>query len=117
MKIKYELVGFDKNKTLRSYGLEPNGASHLYMAKRCEQRMRKYVPKREGVLSTHTTVKPGSVTYEEHYAKPQYYGHTKGTVRHYTTPGTGRYWDRKMKSAEGDMLVREVEAFTKKLKG
>lgn len=117
MKIQYQLVDFDKNKILRSYGLQPNGPTHLEMAKRCEQRMRKYVPYREGVLSSHTTVRPGSVTYEEHYASPQYYGHTKGPVRHYTTKGTGKYWDRKMWSAEGDMLVNDVAQFMKKIGG
>ena len=117
MKITYELKNFNVNKIIREYGLQPNGPSHLYMSKRCEERMRKYVPKREGVLRIDTTVKPGYVKYNRRYAHAQYIGYTKGPVRHYTTPGSGKYWDRKMKSAEGDLLTREVGNFMKKLKG
>lgn len=117
MKIEYSLEDFDGKKIIDKYGLQPKGNTHLYMANRCFIRMQKYVPRREGVLSTHTTVRPGSVTYEENYAHAQYVGYTKGKVVHYTTPGTGTYWDRKMWSAEGNLLTKEVEKYMKAMKG
>ena len=117
MKIEYSLKDFDKGKIISKFGLNNNGKSNLYMSNRCFIRMQKYVPRLNNILSTHTTVKPGSVTYEEKYAHAQYVGYTKGKVVHYTTPGTGTYWDRKMWSAEGNLLTKEVGNYIKKMKG
>ena len=71
--------------------------------------MDKYVPKDIGNLRNIVTRTANSITYEAPYAHAQYVGFTKGPVRRYTTPGTGPYWDKRMWSAEGNIVVREVQ--------
>ena len=57
------------------------------------------------------------ITYEMPYAKYQYYGEREDgshKVTHYTTPGTGSYWDERMISAEGPDLIQEVEDYIRR---
>jgi len=110
MKISYELKDFEKGKIIDKYGLGENGNARLYTANRAFIRMQKYVPFLTGALSTTTTVRPGSVTYEVPYAHRQYVSNKGKGIR-------GKYWDRKMWSAEGDKLTKEVEKYMKALKG
>jgi hypothetical protein len=72
--------------------------------------MQKYVPFDTGALSTTVTVKPGSVTYEQPYAHKQYTTNKGKGIR-------GKYWDKKMVSAEKELIVKEVESYAKKMKG
>lgn len=110
MEIKYELKDFDKRKIIDKYGLQKNGNSRLYTANRAFIRMQKYVPFDTGALSTTVTVRSGSVTYEQPYAHKQYVSNKGKGIR-------GKYWDRKMWSAEGDKLTKEVERYMKLMKG
>ena len=76
--------------------------------------MDKYVPMDVGNLRTIVDIQANSITYESPYARYQYYGiREDGThkVRHYTTPGTGPYWDKRMWSAEGQNVVNEVQNY------
>lgn len=111
MEIKYELKDFDKGKIINQYGLGVKANSKLYLSNRAFVRMQKYVPFDTGALSFTATVRPGSVTYEQPYAHKQYVSNNgKKAPR-------GKYWDRKMWSAEGDKLTEEVEKYMKALKG
>lgn len=110
MQIRYELKEFDKNKIIKQYGLGVNGNARLYMANRCFLRMQKYVPYDTGALSLTATIKPTSVTYEQPYAHRQYINNKGKGIR-------GKYWDRKMWSAEGNLLTQEVENYMKLQKG
>ena len=111
MKISYELKDFDKGRIISKFGLEHEGNTRLYLANRAFIRMEKYVPKDTGNLATTVTVRPGSVTYEQNYAHIQYISNNgKKAPR-------GKYWDRRMWSAEGDKLTKEVERYMKALKG
>lgn len=110
MEIKYELKDFDKGKIVDKYGLQKNGNTRLYLANRAFIRMQKYVPFDTGALSTTVTVRPGSVTYEQPYAHKQYVSNKGKGIR-------GKYWNRKMWSAEGNKLTKEVEGYMKTLKG
>lgn len=95
-------------------GLEPNGRVQKFFANTCYKHMDKYVPKDEGNLRTIVDIRSDSITYEQPYARYQYYGmRDDGThvVRHYTTPGTGTYWDKKMVSAEIQDVVKEVQSY------
>ena len=95
-------------------GLEPNGRVQRYFTERCYAYMDKYVPKDNGDLRTIVDIQPDSITYESPYARYQYYGvREDGThkVQHYTTAGTGPYWDKKMVSAEMKDLVKEVQDY------
>lgn len=110
MKIEYTLKDFDKGRIINKYGLNEKGNTRLYLANRAFTRMQKYVPFDTGALSTTVTVRPGSVTYEQPYAHKQYVSNKGKGIR-------GKYWDRKMWSAEGDKLTKEVERYMKALKG
>ena len=111
MKLEYTLKDFDKGRIISKYGLNEKGNTRLYLANRAFVRMQKYVPLDTGALSTTVTVRPGSVTYEQPYAHKQYVSNNgKKAPR-------GKYWDRKMWSAEGDQLTKEVEKYMKAMKG
>ena len=102
------------SRIIARLGLEPNGTTQKFFTQSCYKRMDKYVPMRDGDLRTIVDIEPQWITYEVPYAHPQYIGFTSGPVRHYTTPGTGPYWDKRMMSAEKQDLIKEVENFIKK---
>lgn len=95
-------------------GLEPNGKVQKFFTNSCYKHMDKYVPMDEGNLRTIVSVDNDTITYESPYARYQYYGiRQDGThqVQNYTTPGTGPYWDKRMWSAEGQEIVKEVQRY------
>ena len=94
-----------------SLGIEPNGPVQRFFTDTCANHMDKYIPKDVGNLRTIKTIRPDSITYESEYAHAQYIGYTKGPVRNYTTPGTGPYWDERMKSAEMQDVIKEVQEY------
>lgn len=110
MQIRYEVKDIDKNKIIKQYGIQKNGNTRMYASNRAFLRMQKYVPFDTGALSLTATVKPGSVTYEVPYAHRQYVENKGKGIR-------GKYWDKKMWSAEGHILTQEVESYMKKMKG
>lgn len=110
LSLKYTLKDFDKNKIISKFGMEKNGNTQLFLADTCFRRMTKYVPWDTGALATTVTVKPGSVTYEQPYAHKQYTTNKGKGIR-------GKYWDRKMISAEKGAITKEVQDYAKKMKG
>lgn len=95
-------------------GIEPNGRVQKFFTNTCYKHMDKYVPKDEGNLRTIVDIESNSITYEQPYARYQYYGmRDDGThvVKNYTTPGTGPYWDKRMVSAEMQDVVKEVQKY------
>ena len=110
LSLKYTLKDFDKDKIIDKFGMTDGGSADLFLANTCFRRMVKYVPWDTGNLATTVTVRPGSVTYEQNYAHKQYTTNKGKGIR-------GKYWDRKMVSAEKDIIIKEVEAFVKKQKG
>lgn len=95
-------------------GLEPNGRVQKFFTNTCYKHMDKYVPMRDGNLRTIVDIQDDSITYESPYAKYQYYGEREDgshKVENYTTPGTGTYWDKRMKSAEMQDVVKEVQDY------
>ena len=117
MEIKYSLKDFDKGKLVDKFQMQKNSNAQLFLANTCFRRMKKYTPQDTGTMSTTATIKPGKIIYETDYAYYQYIGKTKGKVKHYTTPRTGKYWDRKMKNAESDFIVKELENYINLVKG
>lgn len=96
-------------------GIEPNGKVQKFFTETCYRYMDKYVPKDTGILRENVTLTSNTITYEQPYAHAQYVGVVNGgEVKNYTTPGTGPYWDEKMKSAEMQDIVKEVQAFVDK---
>lgn len=108
--LKYNLEDFDGNKIISKFEMHEGGKTQLFLADTCFRRMQKYVPFETGTLSTHATVRAGSVTYEEQYAHRQYTTNKGKGIR-------GKYWDKKMVNNEKDLIVKEVEAYAKKMKG
>lgn len=110
LKIEYTLEDFDWKKIIDKYGMQEGGDTQLFLANTCFRRMHKYVPLDTGTLASHATVRPGSVTYEERYAHRQYTKNKGKGIR-------GKQWDKKMIANERGQIVKEVEAYAKKLKG
>ena len=102
--LKYELKDFNSNKIVNKFNMQKGGSAQLFLSNECFRRMTKYVPKDTGMLSTTVTVKPGSVTYEQPYAHRQYTTNKGKGLR-------GKYWDKKMISAEKQLLVRDVQKY------
>ena len=93
-------------------GIEPNGKVQKFFTNTCYRYMDKYVPKDNGILRENVTIDSNSITYEQKYAHAQYIGEVNGgKVVNYTTPGTGPYWDERMKSADMQNVVAEVQDF------
>ena len=93
-------------------GLEPNGRVQKFFTNTCYKHMDKYVPYDKGDLRTNVDIQDDRITYESPYAKYQYYGISKnGKPLNYKTPGTGDYWDERMKSTEIKDVVKEVQNY------
>lgn len=93
-------------------GIEPNGRVQKFFTNTCYRYMDKYVPKDNGLLREIVTIDSNSITYEQEYAYAQYIGEVNGgKVVNYTTPGTGPYWDERMKSVDMQNVVAEVQDF------
>ena len=90
-------------------GIDPNGEISKFFTDTCYNHMDKYVPMRpgQGGGSLRNVVDKGTdyITYEMYYAQYQY----PHQYQHYSTPGTGPYWDRRMVSAEMQDVIREVQ--------
>lgn len=69
----------------------------LAMANQALLDMEPYVPLRDGHLRSGSHASPGKVTYPGPYGRAHFYG-TNGivTFRKYTTPGTGKRWDKRV---------------------
>ena len=95
-------------------GIQNGGPVHAFFTQTCYKAMDKYVPYDTGNLRTIVDVSTDKITYKSPYARYQYYGvREDGThqVSHYTTSGTGPYWDKRMWSAEGQDVVRQVQNY------
>ena len=100
------------SKVLQRLGLEEYGRVHQKLAKRAADRMDKYVPKDTGTLRDTVRIDYSdcSIHYEQVYAGYQYYGQRKdGTRKIKNHKGiTGPYWNKKMMSAEGKDLEKDI---------
>lgn len=110
LSITYELKDFNTKEIIDKFGMTDGGDADLFLANTCFRRMQKYVPFDTGALSTTATIRPKTITYEMPYAHKQYTGNKGKGIR-------GKFWDRRMKSAEGAMVAKEVENYVKQKKG
>ena len=118
-------------------GIQPNGQVQKKFQSLCQQYMDKYVPYRDGNLRKNLDMSdPTKIVYESPYAHYQYEGvlyvmnNGKGayyspdygywskkpkyktdTPLHYETAGTGDHWDERMKSAEMNNLLDDLQKF------
>ena len=99
-------------------GTDPNGRVVKFFTNTCYKHMDKYVPMDFGNLRENVSIMSDSITYEVPYATYQYKGvREDGThkVAHYTTGGTGPYWDKRMWSAESDRVLNEVQKYVDRI--
>lgn len=95
-------------------GIQPNGPVQRFFTNTCYKHMDKYVPMDKGDLRTNVLVSYDTITYQSPYARYQYFGVREDgshKVQHYTTPGTGPYWDKRMWSAEKNTVINEVQNY------
>ena len=117
-------------------GIQEGGPAHKYLTHVCRLHMDKYVPYRRGILRTTATENVDSIIYDQPYARYMYFGKKmvmdngksafynenygfwskKGEKKTltdedlvYHEAGTGPYWDERMKGAEIDEVVKEVQ--------
>lgn len=88
-------------------GIDANGKVQKFFTETCYNHMDKYVPMDTGNLRNIVDKGTDYITYEMPYAQYQY----PHQYEHYTTPGTGPYWDKRMESAEIYDVIREVQEY------
>lgn len=109
-------------------GLQPNGPVHKFFTHTCAIHMDKYVPYRTGTLAatvvegrnTTSNVKVDRIIYAQKYAIYVYKGIRRGMPLNYRLDKhklAGPYWDKRMWSAEKEIVEREVENYIKKYGG
>lgn len=102
------------SKIRLALGINPNGRVLSYFTNVCYKTMDKYVPKDFGNLRNVVTINTNSITYEMPYAHYQYKGKREDgthTIIHHSVAGTGPYWDKRMMSAEGEKVTKQVQKF------
>jgi hypothetical protein len=121
-------------------GITPDGKVQRKFQSLCQEYMDKYVPMTPGgradLRKTLDMSDPTKIVYEMKYAHYQYEGvlwvmdngkaayynpeygfwskkpkHPTNIALNYNTPGTGDHWDERMKSAEMDKLVEDLQKF------
>lgn len=108
------------DKLFKKLKIEDNGPAQAFMTETCYKLMDKYVPRRSGsdggTLRDTVSLETDRIVYQTDYAGYQYYGQRSDgshKVRHYSTPGTGPYWDKRMISADMDKLTRKVQNYVR----
>lgn len=129
------------SKIKANLGLGTNGETQRFFTEECARKMNKYVPYKNGGLQESIFVGDDYIDYRSPYSHYQYIGElyvdsktgkgaffnenygywsrpdtTKipsGRPLNYHTPGTGNYWDKRMWSAEGKEIIKDVEKHMK----
>lgn len=94
-------------------GIQVNGKVQRIFTHTCRLHMNKYVPFDTGTLATTVDERPNEIIYDQPYAKVVYYGIKDGKKINYQTdkhPLAGPYWDRRMWSAEGQDVIKEMQS-------
>lgn len=106
MRIKAEGIKVD-------LGLNEGGRVQKFLVDSCANHMDKYVPMDTGALSGNILKTNHSVIYTVPYATYQYFGVSKnGKPLKYSKEKhayAGPYWDKRMKSAELQDVIAEVQ--------
>lgn len=98
--------------------IQDNGPAEAFLVSTCAKKMDKYVPMKNGILAKYKII-DNYIIYDQVYAGYQYYGQRKDGT-HVIDPANrdrskhplaSSYWDEKMKSAEIDDVVKEVQNF------
>ena len=129
------------SKIKADLGINPGGRVQKFFTNTCYKHMDKYVPRDTGGLRENVDIQKDSITYQSSYAHYHYIGKVyvmaNGKAAYYSkdygfwskpgekkqatnrnlihkTAGTGPYWDERMKSAEMQDVVKEVQDYVMK---
>ena len=96
-------------------GINPNGRVQRFFTDACFNHMEKYIPMDTGALAGTFDKGINYITYEQPYAHYQYIGESvSGKPLNYHKdkhPLATSYWDKKMWTAEGQIVVKEVQDY------
>lgn len=108
-------------------GLDANGDVQQFFTNTCALHMDKYVPFDTGALARTTVINgnintgnvfQNAIVYNQDYARYVYYGISRsGLPMNYQKekhPEANSYWDKRMWSAEKDIVVKEVQNYLDK---
>lgn len=123
-------------------GIQPDGRVQRFFTETCYRYMDKYVPMETGDLRSNVTLTTKSIKYNSPYAHYMYEGKVMGPnipifqkgievpigfyspknkPKHYTgadiqyhSAGTGPHWDERMKSADMNQVLKEVQNYIKR---
>lgn len=120
-------------------GINPSGPVQKKFTNTCARYMDKYIPRQDGLLRNNKVIESTKITYvspHAHYifngklyvdpitGKGAFYSpefgfwsrpNTKKVATdiplNYHTPGTGSHWDKRMWTADGKEVVKEVQSY------
>jgi len=104
MKINVEVVLNSTKFIEQRLGINTGGRANLFLANESARRMFKYVPYRSGMLRTVVSITALWIEYLVKYARRQYYENRGSGIR-------GSFWDKRMMSAEGSALIKDVQRY------
>lgn len=84
--------------------LNKNGKGQQYFTHEVRRLSDPYVPFRAGILKNTATEAVASITYDQPYARRQYYEHKGNGLR-------GASWDKRMWADRGPEIVKSVANF------
>lgn len=97
-------------------GIQSGGPIHKFFTNECYKAMDEFVPRSAGTdggsLRETVSIEVDKIIYESPYARYQYHGMREDgshVVKHYTTPGTGPYWDKRMWSVKKENVLQAVQ--------
>lgn len=90
--------------------IKSDPALGVFAANQAQAGMEQFVPLRSGWLRRTAGTEPWAVNYTAPYAAKVYHG----THLHFTTPGTGAYWDREYIKGHKGELADAITAYLKR---
>lgn len=98
-------------------GIDANGKVQRFATHTCRLHMDKYLPFDKGRLSDTVDEQANYIIYVQPYSEIVYYGIRNGKDLNYQKdkhPLAGPYWDKRMWSAEGKDVIKEIQDFIRR---
>lgn len=108
--VRFDMNGFESKFTQSNLRM-----GRLAAVNDAHQAMEQFVPKLSGDLRSYSVIHPdgSGIDYMMPYARAQFYGVVNGhEIRNYTTPGTSKRWDLRLKGDQ-QLMSQVTEAFVR----
>ena len=89
-----------------------NSAVGIFTAETCARYFNPYVPMRDGFLSQNYVTEPFKITYNQPYAKRNYYGDDFNFSKEQHPLATS-HWEQPAYAAKKDQVAKEITEFVK----